>query len=265
MNGYYGGDWPPGKKNMKEYFTVLSNMAYCHIVLYKKIHDIRESMGYNNTMVSFANHVRVFIPKNEKNPLHRLCTMFAKDSFQGVITHAMLTGEFTGMLKNIGNLPVGEYADFIGINYYSRSEISGLADGTKKGVPINDLGWEIYPQGIVEIANELYSILQRPIWVTENGTCDNNDKFRARYIAEHLKAISESNLPFERYYHWCFLDNFEWMEGESARFGLVHCDYETQKRTIKESGRFYSELIKNHGVSPEMSEKYIDFQEYRFN
>ena len=99
------------------------------------------------------------------------------------------------------------------------------------GCPVNDLGWEIYPQGIVEVSRKVYRLLPRPIWITENGTCDNTDRFRARYIAEHLAALCNSDLPVERYYHWCFCDNFEWVEGCSARFGLVHVDYDTQKRT----------------------------------
>ncbi len=60
-----------------------------------------------------------------------------------------------------------------------------------------------------------------------------------------------SGLPFERYYHWCFCDNFEWLEGESARFGLINVDYATQTRTIKRSGEFYADMIRNDGVTDE--------------
>ena len=79
-------------------------------------------------------------------------------------------------------------------------------------------------------------------YITENGTCDNEDKFRSRFIYEHLKVLCESNLPVHRYYHWCFLDNFEWLEGESARFGIVHVDFETQKRTVKKADIFTGKL-----------------------
>ena len=76
----------------------------------------------------------------------------------------------------------------------------------------------------MEGGRKLRRLLPRPIWITENGTCDNADRFRSRYIAEHLAALCGSNLPIERYYHWCYCDNFEWVEGCSARFGLVHVD-----------------------------------------
>ena len=95
------------------------------------------------------------------------------------------------------------------------------------------------------------------MYITENGTCDASDSFRPRYIYGHLKAIAESNLPVKRYYHWTFIDNFEWSEGESAPFGLVKLNFETQERTIRPSGHFYSEIIRNKAVTNEMYEKYV--------
>jgi beta-glucosidase len=142
--------------------------------------------------------------------------------------------------------------------------VSSFGDGVKESVPVNDLGWEIYPQGIADCVKWMYDEYKAPVYITENGTCDTYDKFRSRYIYEHLKVLCESGYPVERYYHWCFLDNFEWLEGESGRFGIVHADYETQARTIKESGRFFSEVIKEHGVSEDLYERYCR-QEYNIN
>ena len=116
----------------------------------------------------------------------------------------------------------------------------GIGDSFKENSPRNDLDWEIYPEGIIRTTKKIYDILPKPIWITENGTCDSLDKFRSRFLFEHLEKISNSPLPFERYYHWCFLDNWEWCEGESARFGLVKVDYETQERSIKDSGYFFT-------------------------
>ncbi len=263
VNGFFFGSWPPGKKSMKATFDVLSNMAWCHIKAYGIIHNMRRDMGFDDTMVSFANHVRVFDPKDGKNPWHRLCAAAGEWLFQGAVTRAMCLGDFAPLLRSPYIVPRGEYADFIGVNYYSRSAVSGLADGTFDHCPKNDLGWEIYPEGIVRCTQKLVNILDRPVWVTENGTCDNEDKFRAKYIFEHLKAMADSGLDFERYYHWCFCDNFEWLEGQSARFGLVKVDYDTQKRTVKRSGEFYSEMIKAGGVTEEMFQKYVKDGEYR--
>ena len=101
-----------------------------------------------------------------------------------------------------------------------------------------------------------------PIYVTENGTCDNTDSFRSRFIYDQLKLISEMDTNIERYYHWSFTDNFEWREGEAARFGIVHCDYETQKRTVKDSGKFYSDIIKNQGVTDEAYKTFVEPTSY---
>jgi len=261
-NSYFFGSWPPGHTNVCETLAVMENLAYCHIKAYHMIHELRKEMGYGDTMVGCANHLRVFAPQNPKNLWHRICAKLTGWLFQDALTDAMTLGKFALPLRNHGKFPRGEYTDFIGLNYYSRSTVSNIGDGVRENSPRNDLNWEIYPQGIVECARKLYSVLPRPIWVTENGTCDNDDRFRCRYLYDHLKAISQSDLPFARYYHWCFCDNFEWVEGNWAKFGLVSIHPETRERTVKKSGFFYSEIISAHGVTPEMYEAYVAKQEY---
>lgn len=261
-NSYFFGMWPPAKKSIKSTIAVMENLAYCHIRAYQMIHRKRKAMGYTDTMVGCANHLRVFSPENPRNPWHCISAKLSAWLFQNALTDAMTLGKFTLPLRNHGKFPIGEYTDFIGLNYYSRSTVSGIGDGVKENSPRNDLNWEIYPDGIVQCAQQLYAVLARPIWVTENGTCDNDDRFRCRYLYEHLKALSESGLPFQRYYHWCFCDNFEWVEGNSAKFGLVSVDPVSRERTIKKSGKFYSEIIRNQGATSEMYENYVAKQEY---
>lgn len=261
-NSYFFGMWPPGEKNLRQTIHAMENLAICHIQAYQLIHAKREKMGYSDTMVGNANHVRVFAPKNPKNPWHCVCAKLTKWLFQDALTDAMTLGKFTLPLRNWAKIPRGEYTDFIGVNYYSRSTVAGISDGVRENSPRNDLNWEIYPEGIVECARELYDLLPRPIWITENGTCDNNDRFRCRYLYEHLKVLSGSGLPVERYYHWCFCDNFEWIEGNSAKFGLVSVDSDTKQRQIKRSGQFYSQVILNGGVTQNMYDEYVKEQEY---
>ena len=261
-NSYFFGSWPPGKKSVGSTLAVMENLAYCHIKAYMLIHEKRKAMGYDDSMVGCANHVRIFAPKNPRNLWHCTGAKLTAFLFQNALTKAMTLGEFPAPLRNFGKFPKGEYTDFIGVNYYSRSTVTGIGDGVRENCPKNDLGWEIYPQGLVDCAKQLYDVLPRPIWVTENGTCDNDDRFRCRYLYEHLQALSNSGLPFERYYHWCFCDNFEWAEGNSSKFGLVSVDAESRERRVKNSGRFYSEIIKNGGVTEEMFEKFVAPQEY---
>ncbi len=261
-NSYCFGQWPPAKKSLADTMKVLENMAYCHIKAYTLIHEKRKTMGFEDTMVGAANHLRVFVPKNEKNLWHRFCSGISEKMFQGLLLEAMILGKFRFPLRNWGKLPKGEYSDFHGLNYYSRSTLSTIGDGVRENCPKNDLGWEIYPQGIEVCANMLYKHLKRPIWVTENGTCDNRDRFRCRYLYEHLQVIANSPLPFERYYHWCFCDNFEWSEGNSARFGLVAVDPDTKERKIKKSGVFYSRIIAQKGVDRALYREFVAQEVY---
>ncbi len=261
-NSLFYGEWPPEKKSITALVKAFSNMTACHIAAYEYIHRWRRERGYTDTAVSFANHLRVFAPKNRKNPWHCVAAKLTDYLFQGAITKAMMTGKCTFPVCRRKGVRAGKYYDFIGINYYSRSTVSGIADGVAKEAFKNDLGWEIYPEGLLELSETLYQRYQAPIYVTENGTCDNTDAFRAKFIYDQLELLCRRPNAVTRYYHWSFTDNFEWKEGESARFGIVHVDYETQKRTVKDSGHFYARVIADGGVTDEAYERWVAAQTY---
>ena len=264
LNSLFYGIWPPERKSMGSFIKGFSNLTACHIRAYEYIHTKRREMGFNKTCVSFANHLRIFEPENPKNPLHCLFSSLTDWLFQGAITKAMMTGKCTFPVGKRPRVKPGKYYDFIGINYYSRSTVSGLADGVRKDCAKNDLGWEIYHQGLIDLANGLYAKYKAPVYVTENGTCDNTDAFRPLFLYDQLKLISETDNPIERYYHWSFTDNFEWREGESARFGIVHVDYENQQRTVKPSGQLYADIIRNGGVTEEAFAEWVEDCRYKY-
>ena len=257
------GYWPPEKKSFGSLLGALANMVKAHVLAYSYIHEKRAEMGYADTKVSFANHLRVFEPKNPKNPFHRIASRLSEYLFQGALTDAMMTGRRRFPLPRRRGVKKGKYYDFIGINYYTRSTVSGLADGVREGCFKNDLGWEIYHEGLIELSNKLAGKYGGEVYVTENGTCDNTDSFRARFIYDQLELISRVENPITRYYHWSFLDNFEWREGERERFGLVHVDYKTQIRTVKDSGKLYSAIIRDGGVTDEVYDEYVATSEYK--
>ncbi len=253
VNGYMTGVFPPGEKSLVKTLRIIEIMRKCHREAYRAIHHKRYQMGRFDTKVSFAHHMRSFAPLNKENPLHRLAAKTSEYFFQTRLQESYI----------FGNGHEGRFVDFLALNYYSRTASSGLADGVFPGTPINDLGWEIYPEGIVECAEKLHALCpDLPIYITENGTADNNDLFRRRYLYEHIKALCESALPVMRYYHWCFVDNFEWNEGFSARFGIVWLDTETMERKIKKSGEFFSQMIAEKGVTEKMAEVALG-EEYR--
>lgn len=255
VNGYFGGDWPPGDKSALKVVRVMNALVPCHTEAYALIHRLRP-----DAKVSFALHARVFDPKNPRNPRDIAAARLTEHLFQDAMTAAMFTGRGSFPIRGTGT--PGKYYDFLGINYYTRSACTGLGDGTLDNVPKNDLGWEIYPEGLARTVRALFARYPAPVYITENGTCDNADTFRCRYLYDHLKALTTCGVRAERYYHWCFCDNFEWMEGFSARFGLVHTDYATQKRTVKKSGKFYAEVIKAGGVTQELYDAYVAGEAY---
>ncbi len=261
-NSLFYGEWPPEKRSIGALVKAFSNMTACHIAAYNYIHAYRRERGYTDTAVSFANHLRVFAPKNRRNPWHCAAAKLTDWLFQGAITKAMMTGRCRFPVCRRKGMCVGRYYDFIGINYYSRSTVSGISDGVADGCFKNDMGWELYPQGLLELSERLYKTYHAPIYVTENGTCDNTDAFRSKFIYDQLALLCREPNEVTRYYHWSFTDNFEWKEGESARFGLVHIDYETQTRTVKDSGRFYASIIRNGGITEEAYERFVAPQSY---
>lgn len=250
VNGYLFGVWPPAKKNFAETIAVLRNMAKCHIEAYKILHEM-----IPGCRVGFANHLIAFDPRKKESAINRTEAAFFMRGFQWAVMDAMAFGKFDFPLGCAGKRQ-GIFYDFIGINYYTRNVVFNLHYETDSNVFVNDLGWEIYPKGIRRLCRECYKRYGKDIFITENGTCDSRDAFRAKYIYAHLYMISD--LPFvKRYYHWTFMDNFEWAEGESARFGLVAYNYDTGEKTIRKSGSFYSEIMKQHCVTDEMIQKYL--------
>ncbi len=252
-NGYMYGDWPPGKKSLFAAMRVMKNLSLCHVAAYREIHRI---YGSKKAMVGFANHLRVFVPYT-KNPIYAAEAKISEYLFQGAITKSMSTGKLAFPIGFSAPFGKGKYYDYIGINYYTRSAIKHFNSYSSPNCKTNDLGWDIYPEGLTMLCREQYKKYNAPIWVTENGTCDKADRFRAQYIYDHIKQIADNKLPVKRYYHWTFLDNFEWTEGESAPFGLVKCDFATQKRTVRKSGIFYSEMIKRKQVSEDMIARFL--------
>jgi len=160
--------------------------------------------------------------------------------------------------------------DFVGINYYTRSVTRFDADAwplraarvKQEGAVYTETDWEVYPQGLTDTltwVRDRYGPI--PQYVTENGaafadppTADAEplaDPARTRYLHEHLKAIHaaiEQGVDVRGYYAWSLLDNLEWSLGFSKRFGIVHVDFATLKRTLKASALAYSKVIESHGA-----------------
>ena len=266
-SGYVLGGWPPNDISITKYFRGARNMILAHIKSYLKIHEIRDSNGYNDTMVGVAHHLRLFDPRHGTGRERWASEMYER-LFQELFVSGMCEGRLLPPLGSGYPLGEGRFFDFFGVNYYTRDIVdcsSGLTSPlgkleVREDSQTNDLGWEIYPEGLYRVCKKYWDRYHVPIFVTENGTADAQDSFRTRYIYDHLLQVShliEDGIHVQRYYHWSLMDNFEWLEGLSARFGIVAVNYETLERTIRTSGWFYGDLAKHHGVTARMIQQYL--------
>ena len=156
--------------------------------------------------------------------------------------------------------------DWLGINYYSRAICRGPEEGNApRAIPEptsaqkTDMGWEVFPDGLAAILQRVHTdYAPRALYVTENGAAygqepDANgrvdDTERVHYVRTHVDACAralQAGVPLRGYFLWSLLDNFEWQWGYLRRFGIVHVDFATQKRTLKDSALVYRGLIAEH-------------------
>jgi beta-glucosidase len=161
--------------------------------------------------------------------------------------------------------------DYIGVNYYTRAVVR--ADATAwplKSTTVKqkqhthmETGWEVFPQGLVDTLlwiRDKYG--NPPVYITENGACFFDppqvegpvleDPLRVDYLRKHITAVHtaiQRGADIRGYFAWSLFDNFEWAFGFSKRFGIVHMNYETLKRTLKSSAHFYSKVIASNGAA----------------
>ena len=141
----------------------------------------------------------------------------------------------------------------------AKEPFPGTVGVVPEGVARTDIGWEIAPDALGALLRELHAAHELPpCWITENGACFNTgpgadgtvaDAARRDYLESHLHAVAdaiEDGCDVRGYFAWSLMDNFEWAEGYRMRFGIVHVDYDTQARTVKDSGAWYRDLVNAH-------------------
>ncbi len=159
--------------------------------------------------------------------------------------------------------------DFLGINYYSRGIVRSDKVPEEENAPITvrprdeltDMQWEVYADGLRQLLERVHRDYDHPaIYITENGAAYDTapdasgrvpDERRRSYLERHLQACHRAisaGVPLAGYFAWSLMDNFEWAFGYEKRFGLVWVDYETQKRTPKDSALWYRDVIRRGGV-----------------
>jgi beta-glucosidase len=183
-----------------------------------------------------------------------------------------------GHLKN-GRMPfvkagdleiISTPTDYLGVNYYSRTAVKAGENGDPVGAPLvppeelTEMGWEVYPDGLADLLIRVAREYGPPeVYITENGIAlpepsDGGDRTddpgRISFLRDHLLSAHRSidaGVPLRGYFHWSLMDNFEWGNGYTKRFGLFRVDFETCDRTPRTSARWYREAIAANAVSDE--------------
>jgi len=227
---YFEGLFPPQKRNSPLVIKVIRNLIQAHQKAYQIIHQKKDKQ------VGLAKSIFYF-EAFQNRLINRLLKKIA-DYFWNEY--------FLNQVKN--------HLDFIGLNYYTCSRIkfnwlslrSTFISYTLQ--EISDRGWEIYPSGIYDVLQDLKKY-RKPIYITENGLADAQDKKRAKFIIDHLKMVHraiQAGVDVRGYFHWSLIDNFEWEVGFWPRFGLAEVNYQTMKRIPRPSAQVYAKICQEN-------------------
>jgi beta-glucosidase len=232
---YVAGIFPPQKKSLFAANKVFKNLMKAHKESYKLIKG-KLGAGVKVGLSHYANYHSAY---NDTFLNKKLVGLMDYLKWRRFISHAE------------------PFQDFIGFQYYHHDRVKFklggrfiIADSVNENKKTNDMGWEIYPEGIYHLLKHLKKY-DKPIYITENGTADEDDDHRREFIRDHLKYIHraiEEGVPVKGYFYWSLLDNFEWAHGFAPKFGLFSVDRLTCERKARSSAAYYADICKNNKI-----------------
>jgi beta-glucosidase len=230
LNSYLGGMWAPQKKSLWMHHKVRTNLIKYHKKSYDIIHKYhaKSEVGIAKNNVCFDDGTA---PWYQKPVLKFLDYLWNKRLLNSIKSQL----------------------DFIGINFYFHFDFKQQIFAKPKE-HCSDLKWKLRPECLEHILVDL-NHYDLPIYITENGIADQNDKLRGWWIHETCKAMDRAiarGVDLRGFMYWSLMDNFEWHEGYLARFGLLEMDFDTQVRTIRSSARFFADISRENGVTDEV-------------
>src|SRR5688572_127559 len=272
--GYVLGVYAPGHRNAAEAPVVARNLLRAHG------YSVQAYRDRGDGCIGIAVNIQPKYPATDSPAdvaAARRANAWRNQQFLDAIVLGAVPAELPEMFGRewrglsaedvkIINQPI----DFIGLNYYTRLVVSDdsqtLPTRAKRTVTPGSntlIGWEIYPEGLTDTLLTLHNRYDGiPIYITEcgaafkdpiaNGNDEVHDPDRVEFLRTHIQAAAramEQGVDLRGFFVWSLLDNFEWNSGYTMPFGLYQVDFETQLRTIKSSGRFFSEIARsNAGV-----------------
>lgn len=222
---YLTAYWPPQERSLISASRVIWNLVRAHRQAYRilKRHNPKIQIG----IASQLANIQAKRPRN------------LWDEFSVKAMRYLWNWWFINRIRR--------QQDFVGFNYYFSDYYSGLLRRENPKTPLNDLGWYMEPEGLYPLLLRVWAHYKTPIFVTENGVADVDDKYRRWWLEETIiameRALSEG-VDLRGYFHWSLVDNFEWAFGWWPKFGLVSVDrHRGMKRTVRPSALWFSKQI----------------------
>jgi beta-glucosidase len=241
--GWMAGEFPPGRRgDVRGLYRVLANLRLAHALAYRELR-----LRTPGVPVGLAHNKWLMRPARVRRS-DRVAAWIAQE-----VMDRWPRGP--GRWEKVIDAP----GDYLGLNHYtgslvaldpSRPDEAFLRRRNPAGLPQSDFGWAINPYWLRLAVRELAS-RGKPIYVTENGVAAEDDRCREEFLrgalGELWEAIEEG-CDVRGYLHWTAIDNFEWAQGYSKRFGLIGVDLATQERTVKPSGRLFAQIAKANAL-----------------
>ncbi|MBI3976346.1 MAG: glycoside hydrolase family 1 protein [Armatimonadetes bacterium] len=255
ISGYLIGRFPPGGGGLLRTRVAVVNAVRAHAAAYHAIHAAQPA-----AQVGIAAYLRVFDPARPASRLDRLVAGAQDRVVNWMFLDALRDGVLRGLWQTVRIPESAGSLDFIGVNYYTRDLVRFDPRAVRTlfgrntptpGAPLSDGGYgEIYPVGLFRVLEQVRAY-GRPIYITENGLPDADDDLRPAFLVSHLReawrALQEG-ADIRGYFHWSLIDNFEWADGWTLRFGLIGMDPATQVRTPRPSSALYAEICRTGSV-----------------
>lgn len=264
--GYLLGMHPPNKKDINLFSKVSVNLLKSHGKAYHAIHRTVKSVTIpyiksNRPKVGIVHNLMAYEPMDPNSKSDTKEADFRAKMVNWWFLDAVTTGIISAPFgKNENITYLKNSTDFIGANYYTRylTKSSGPYEPFSGPLEKTDMGYEIYPKGLYNLLINLKKY-NKPIIITENGIATTEDELRCKFIIQHLIEIHRAikqEVDIQGYIYWSSMDNFEWAEGFSGRFGLIETDFDTQERKPRPSAYLYREIIQKNKITKEMQKKY---------
>lgn len=270
--GYFLGVHAPGRKRLSNFFPAAHHAALCQAEGGRVIRSERNGMNVGTTF-SYT-HIEPYSKRlKDISSAARIDTLVNRTFIEPLLGLGYPTKDFKSLspiekyMKEGDDKKLQFDMDFIGLQSYTREIIkhsyitpilkAKLVTASQRNVEHTNMNWEVYPESIYHCLKRMsqYPNIPRLI-ITENGASYSDlevngeirDETRKAYLEKHMNQVlraKKEGVNVGGYFVWSFIDNFEWAEGYRPRFGLVHIDYLTQKRTIKYSGKWFKNFLKH--------------------